>query len=177
VHRGYWGFFGSSLVALDEPLPLPLGVAVEPLAEPETLPLVEPPVADFSLSFSASVVAALDELEAAGGLDAPDEGLDALGEVELELELPALGELDGGGEDGVDDALPLEPEPGELEVLSPLSWPQAARPSANATATANVESLMCSSKVGTNRKASKVWAGCKPLMKKGIHPARRTLCL
>jgi hypothetical protein len=133
--RAYCGFFGSSLVALDE-LALPLGVAVEP------------PEAGLSLSFSASVVAALDELEALGGVDAPDDGVDALGEVELELELPALGELDGGGEDGVDDALLLEPEPGELEVLSARSWSQAARPNASATATANVESLMCASKVG-----------------------------
>jgi hypothetical protein len=142
--RAYCGFFGSSLVALDEVL----GVAVEPLAEPETLPLVEPPEAGLSLSFSASVVAALDELEAPGELDAPEDGVDALGELELELELPALGELDGGGEDGVDDALLLEPEPGELEVLSARSSPQAARPNAIATATANVESLMCVSKVG-----------------------------
>ena len=124
------------------------GAAVEPLAEPETLPLVEPPEAGLSLSFSASVAAALDELEAPGWLDTLDDGLEALGELELELELPALGELDGGGEDGVDDALLLEPEPGELEVLSARSWPQAARPNATATATANVENLMCSSEVG-----------------------------
>jgi hypothetical protein len=146
---------GSSLVALDEvPLPLPLGVAVVPLGwsalEPElelgelalgelalvSLELLDVAPPDAALSFAVSVLA---ELE----LDAPGlDGVLALGEVELELELL-------GGVLGVDDALLLEPEAGVLEVLSPRSWPQAARPSANATAIANVETLMCSSKVGT----------------------------
>lgn len=149
-NHGYWVFFGSSLVALDDVLPL--GVAVEPLGcELELVsveldaPLLEvappeaEPVADFSLSFSASVVAELDELAAPGWLDAPEDGLVALGEVELDELLPALGEL-GGGVDGVDDALLLL-EPGAVDLRS-ASSPQAARPKAIATATANVESLM-----------------------------------
>ncbi|OGA70251.1 MAG: hypothetical protein A3G81_26975 [Betaproteobacteria bacterium RIFCSPLOWO2_12_FULL_65_14] len=127
-YRGYWVFFGSSLVALDD-VPLPLGVAVEPLGCVVLLaPPEADPEADFSLSFSASVVAEL-ELDALGELDAPDDGL------------VALGELAGGGDDAL---LPLEPDaPGAVEVRSRFSSPQAASPRAIATATANVESLMC----------------------------------
>lgn len=209
----YWVFFGSSLVAVDElPLPLPLGVAVEPLGwvvllapllalgalelvsveldELEVAPPEADPVADFSfsLSFSASVVAEL-ELEALGALDAPADGLVALddeelgalglvalGEVLLELELPALGEL--GGVDGVTVVLLLlEPDaPGAVDVRSRFS-PQAASPSAIATAIANVESLMCSSRVEYKAQVSKYRTGYKALIRKGLHPVRRTLCL
>jgi hypothetical protein len=189
----YCVFFGSSLVAVDEePLAPPLGVAVEPLgeddelppeAEPLTEPEAEPPVEppEDDLSLSASDAALLEELE---GL-VLDEGVlldedalgelgdEALGELELELE-PALGEL---GEDGVDDAL-LEPlAPGALEVLLLSLSPQAARPRAIAIATASVESLMYSSKLGTNSHSSKPRTGRKPLIRQGSHPVRRTLCL
>ena len=172
LQQRYCVFFGSSLVALDEvPLPLPLGVAVEPLGwlalEPELAPelgelelvsllelaaLEPPPEAEpaFSLSFSASVVAELDEL-AAPGVEAPVDGLAALDDEELgalglEALPPTEAEPDAepdGGVDGVDDALLLEPEaPGALEARSRVLSPQAARPKASATAIANVESLM-----------------------------------
>ncbi len=146
------------------PLALPLGVAVEPLGwvalelvsleELELLLLgevVEPPPDELPLlSFSVSLDVALDD----GGvvLEEEDElgelGLVALGEVEL-LELdPALGELDGGVDGLVDEALLLEPGAGALEVL-PVSFRlQAASPKASATAIANAEILMCSSRVG-----------------------------
>ena len=131
--------------------------------------LVEPPedaAFSLSLSLSASVVAEL-ELDALG---APAEGvvlgLVALGELELlELALPpALGELAGGGVDGVDDALLLEPDaPGAVEVRSlRASSPQAASPRANATATANVESLMCLSMLNTRRRSANIGPRVSP---------------
>lgn len=148
-----------------------LELGVLELDEPllEVVPPEADPDADFSLSFSASVVAEL-ELDALGELDAPDEGavlgLVALGEVELlELALPpALGELAGGGVDGVDDALLLEPDaPGAVEVRSfRASSPQAASPRANATATANVESLMCLSRLNTRRRSANIGPGVSP---------------
>lgn len=177
------------------PLPLPLGVAVEPLGwsalEPELAPALElgelalgtlgvlevaPPEAEpaFSLSFSASVADELDELDAPGWVVVPDDGLVALG-AELELEVaPLLGELGGG----VDVALLLEPDVlGAVEVRSlAASSPQAARPRAKATATANVESLMCPPS-GYGKQSSKQRAGCKPLISQGLAPARGTLCL
>jgi hypothetical protein len=180
------------------PLALPLGVAVEPLGceallEPlslEELELllgvdVEPPEDVPLLSFSLSVEAELDELDGgvlADGLvveldeELGELGLVALGELELELE-PALGELDGGVDGDVDDALLLEPGAGALEVFPDSFLLQAASPKASATAIANVEILMCSSKLDTNKEASNVRTGCKPLIKKGAHPALRTLCL
>lgn len=120
---------------------------------------VEPPEDEPALSFSVSVVA-LDELDApddglvvpADGLvlELDDEelgelGLVALGEVELELD-PALGEAAGGVDGDMDDELLLEP--GAVEVLPGSLLLQAASPKASATAIANVESLMCSSRVG-----------------------------
>lgn len=104
-------------------MPLPPGVAVAP---PEA-------ELDFSLSFSASVVAELDD-----GLAAL--GLDALPPTDAEPEA----EPDGGVEGGVVCALGGADEPGALDVRSWSRSPQAARPRARATATANVESLMCS---------------------------------
>lgn len=116
-------------------MPLPLGVAAD----------VEPPEDDPALSFSVSVVA-LDELdEELGELGLVALGAVELGAVELELD-PALGEPDGGVDGDVDDALRLEP--GALEVFPGSSLLQAASPKASATAIANVESLMCSSRVG-----------------------------
>ena len=151
-----------------EPLLLPLGVAVEPLGcvvllAPEELvsldelelllgEVVEPPeeVPLLFLSLSASVAAVLDELD--DGLVALGDGLLALGElVELELE-PALGELDGGVDGLVDDALLLEPGAGALEVLPDSFLLQAASPKASASAIANAESLMCSSRVGYEKR-------------------------
>ncbi len=103
---------------------------------------VEPPEEEPALSFSVSVVA-LDELDEELG----ELGLVALGAVELELD-PALGEPDGGVDGDVDDALLLEPGAGALEVFPGSFLLQAASPKASATAIANVESLMCSSRVG-----------------------------
>ena len=152
-YRGYWVFFGSSLVALDD-VSLEL---VEPLLE------VEPPEDAFSLSLSASLAAELEEL-VLGWLEAPDDGLVALDDEELgELGLVALGEL-GGMAGVVDEELLLEPGAGAVEARSRSLSPQAARPRAIATAIANVESLMCSSRLDTNRQASKVRTACKPLM-------------
>jgi hypothetical protein len=70
--------------------------------------------------------------------EAPEDGLLALPPTDDEPELEP-GEL-GGVEEA--ELLPLLPPlvlPADLE---PLSWPQAARPNAIATATARVESFM-----------------------------------
>ena len=126
---------------------------------------VEPPEAepDFALSFSASVVAELEELAAPGWLDAPEDGLVALG---LDALPPTEAEPDAepdGGVDGVEDALLLEPEaPGAVDVRSRLLSPQAARPKASATATANVESLMVTPRLGTKKKAASYGPGASP---------------
>lgn len=134
-----------------------LGVLELEVAPPEAEP-------DFSLSFSASVVVALDG------------GVLALPPTDAEPEAEPDGGVDGV--DGVDDALLLEPDaPGAVDVRSrPRSSPQAARPRAKATATANVESLMGYSKVGYEKERSKLRAGNKPLIRQGPPPAHGTLC-
>ena len=111
-------------------MPLPPGVAVAP---PEA-------ELDFSLSFSASLVAALGAEGVLGLVALGALGLEALPPTDAEPEA----EPDGGVEGGVVCALGAGDEPGALDVRSWSRSPQAARPRARATATANVESLMCS---------------------------------
>ena len=112
------GSFAGSVAPeeLEGALPEELDGAL-PLVEP-----VAPPEAAPELDFG--VVAEL-----------PPEG--EVDEDELEPE------LDGGGvvDDGEDELLLLPLVP--LDLPLPLSWPQAARPKAMATASAKVESFMC----------------------------------
>lgn len=100
------------------------------LAPPEADP-------DFDESLDGSPapeeLAEPDEPGVADELDEPD-GLDGL------VELPLDGELDE--DDGGVPLLPLPLLPLLPDLLPPLSWPQAARPKAKATATARVESFM-----------------------------------
>ncbi|MGH8739271.1 MAG: hypothetical protein ACREUN_00095 [Burkholderiales bacterium] len=128
----------------------------------ELPPEVAPPEAEPELDLEGS--------ELGAGAELPPEG--ELDEDELDPELD-------GGVDGV-VALPLVlplvlPLLGDLVL--PLSWPQAARPKAMATATARVESFMYSSMVGMSRESSKERAGSKPLNSQGQYPARCTHCL
>jgi hypothetical protein len=127
---------------LDGALPL-----VEPLAPPEAEP---------ELDFEGSDEGELGEL--GGVAELPPEG--ELDEDELEPE------LEGGVDDGDEELLllplvPLAPLPA-LPPL-PLSWPQAARPRAMATATANVESFMCPPWLGIRKRAAKNGPGVNPL--------------
>lgn len=143
----YCDFFSGSFGVLDEEaLPPELLGGVELGVELELLPpLVPPPEAepDVDLSFDGSVALGEDEDEdeepgvavepvGAGVVELPPEG--ELDEDELEPE------LEGGGVVLLLE-LPLVPlEPLVLPV--PLSWPQAARPKAMATAIASVENFM-----------------------------------
>jgi hypothetical protein len=128
-------FFSSSLVAPDElleSLVLAGGVAGGLLGV-ELLPEVAPPEAAPELDLGAGLGV---------GAELPPEG--EVDEDELEPE------LDGGGVEDVLD-LPL-----------PLSWPQAARPKAMATASASVESFMCPPWLGIRKKAAKNGPGVNP---------------
>jgi hypothetical protein len=117
------------------PEALPPEVAPPEVAPPEAEP-------DFAGSFAGSLVLVLPE-----ALDELGE-LGELGVVAAEPPAEPLAEPDAapeGGVDGVDeagdDALLLLPAlPADLPALS---WPQAARPSAAATATAIIENFMC----------------------------------
>jgi hypothetical protein len=127
---------GGVDVALESLLPdaPELGVELELLP-----PLVAPPEAEPELDLSLDGSVALEEP------DAPGVAVEPLGAV---LELPLEGEVDedelepeleGGGVVVLLLELPVVP----LEPLPvPLSWPQAARPKAIATATASVENFM-----------------------------------
>ena len=129
---------GGVDVALESLLPdaPELGVELELLP-----PLVAPPEAEPELDLSLDGSVALEEP------DAPGVAVEPLGAV---LELPLEGEVDedelepeleGGGVVVLLLELPVVPlEPLVLPV--PLSWPQAARPKAIATATASVENFM-----------------------------------
>jgi hypothetical protein len=136
----YCDFF-SGWVAPDELL----GEELLPEADPEALPLA-PPEAEPDPDLEGSV--ALGELELGDELDELDE-LGELGEVEDEPEL----------EGGVELALPLVLPLVLLPLLpadlpEPVSWPQAARPKAKATAAASVESFMCPPWLGIRKKAA-----------------------
>jgi len=132
------GSFAGSVAPeeLEGALPEELDGAL-PLVEPEAPPEAEPEL-DFG------VVAEL-----------PPEG--EVDEDELEPE------LDGGGvvDEGEDELLllPLVPLPA---LPPPLSWPQAARPKAMATASANVESFMCPPWLGIRKTAAKNGPGVSP---------------
>lgn len=119
---------------------------------------VEPPEAelDFSLSFSASLVAALG---AEGVL-----GLVALGALGLEALPPTDAEPEAEPDGGIEGAVLLGGgvEPGALDVRSWSRSPQAARPKAIATATANIESLMCPPRLGTKKRAANYGPGLSP---------------
>ena len=104
-------------------------VVAPPEAEPDALP--DP-------GFAGSV--ALGELGAA-----PEDELDELGEV---AELPPEGDVVDEDElepvlDGGVELAPLLVLPLVVPRVVSLSWPQAARPKAMATAIARVESFMC----------------------------------
>ena len=114
-----------------------LGEELLPEADPEALPLA-PPEAEPDLEGSV----ALGELELGDELDE----LGELGEVEEELE------LEGGVERELPLVLPLVLLPADLP--EPVSWPQAARPKAKATAAASVESFMCPPWLGIRKKAA-----------------------
>ena len=144
----YWDFFSGSFVAPEEDEPLELlGVLLLESLLPDVLELgeLEPPVAE------------------------PDfDGSDELGELGVVDELPPEGELleelepelDGGVDDGELLELPLvllPLLPADLPV--PLSWPQAARPKAKATAAASVESFMCPPWLGMRMKAARTGPG------------------
>jgi hypothetical protein len=107
-----------------------------------------PPEAEPELDFDGSVaLGELDELPPEGEV-AEDEELEPDGGVDgvaLLLELPLV--------------LPLLP----ADLPVPLSWPQAARPKARATAAANVESFMCPPWLGIRKNAARNGPGRKPL--------------
>jgi hypothetical protein len=95
------------------------------------------------------------EAEPELGFDGSDE-LGELGVVELPPEGELLEELEPELDGGVDGELLLELLPllpADLPV--PLSWPQAARPKAKATAAASVESFMCPPWLGIRMKAAR----------------------
>jgi hypothetical protein len=129
-------------VALESLLPDAPELGVELELPP---PLVAPPEAEPELDLSLEGSVALGEL-------------DELGEV---AELPLEGEVDEDElepelEGGVEVALPLVlPLVLLLPLVPPvpLSWPQATRPKAIATATASVENFM-----------SPPWLGCSEKM-------------
>ena len=123
---------------LDGALPL-----VEPVAPPEAAP---------ELDFEESLP--LDEGELGGVAELPPEG--ELDEDELEPELEGGGVVDEGEDELL---LPLVPLPA---LPPPLSWPQAARPKAMATASANVESFMCPPWLGIRKTAAKNGPGVSP---------------
>jgi len=136
-----------------------------PLVEPEAPPEAEP-----ELDFEGSLAGSL----------APDELEDDDGELGGVAELPPEGELDevepevdDGGvvDEGEDELLllPLVPLPA---LPPPLSWPQAARPKAMATANAIVESFMGPPWLGIRKKAAKNGPGVNPLNSEGQCPAR-----
>jgi hypothetical protein len=133
---------GGVDVALESLLPdaPELGVELELLP-----PLVAPPEAEPELDLSLEGSVALGELDELGEVaELPPEG--EVDEDELEPEL----------EGGVEVALPLVlPLVLLLPLVPPvpLSWPQAARPKAIATATASVENFM-----------SPPWLGCSEKM-------------
>ena len=113
----------------------------------ELLPEVAPPEAAPELDLGSGLGV---------GAELPPEG--EVDEDELEPE------LDGGGveDDGEEELLlPLPPVP-LLDLPPPLSWPQAARPKAMATASASVESFMCPPWLGIRKKAAKNGPGVNP---------------
>jgi hypothetical protein len=112
---------------------LPLGGVLE--LGLELLPEVAPPEAEPELGFDASLVGslALEELE------------EELGELGVVAELPPEGEVLDEEEPELDGGVA---DDGDL----PLSWPQAARPKAIATAIARVESFMCPPWLGNESK-------------------------
>jgi hypothetical protein len=131
------------LVALLESLLLAGGVADgllldELLGVELLLPEVAPPEAAPELDLEGSELGVVAELPPEGEVD----------EEELEPE------LDGGGveDDGEEELLLPLPLVPLLDLPPPLSWPQAARPKAMATATARVESFMCPPWLGYERK-------------------------
>ncbi len=153
------GSFAGSLApeALEGALPEELDGAlllVEPLAPPEAEP---------ELDLEGSLAGSLapeeleddDDGELGGVAELPPEG--ELDEVEPDVE-------DGGVDDGDEELLllplvPLAPLPA---LPPPLSWPQAARPRAMATATANVESFMGPPWLGMGKEAAKNGPGVNP---------------
>ncbi len=159
----YCDFFSGSFAGSVAPEELPLALPeAEPLAPPEAEP---------ELDFEGSLAGSL----------APDELEDDDGELGVVAELPLEGEvvedelepeLDGGGvdEDGEEEL--LEPLVPLLDLPPPLSWPQAARPKAMATASARVESFMCPPWLGIRNKAAKNGPGPNPLGSEGQCPAR-----
>jgi hypothetical protein len=121
---------------------------VEPLAPPEAEPEL-----DLAGSLAPDELEDDDDGELGGVAELPPEG--ELDEVEPEVD-------DGGVLDEGEDELlllPLAPLPA---LLPPLSWPQAARPKAMATASANVESFMCPPWLGIRKKAAKNGPGVNP---------------
>lgn len=123
---------------------------------------VEPPEAEpdaaFSLSFSASLVAAPGAEGVLGLVALGALGLEALPPTEAEPEAAP----DGGVEGGVVCALGAGDEPGALDVRSWSRSPQAASPRAIATAIANVESLMCPPRLGTKVWRANIGPGVSP---------------
>lgn len=145
------------------------------LLEPEALEggleglVVAPPDAEPDPGFAGSV--ALGELGVA-----PDDELDELGEV---AELPPEGDVVDEGElepvlDGGVELAPLLVLPLVVPLVVSLSWPQAARPKAMATAIARVESFMCPPWLDEGE-SSKLRARGKPLKSRGpsLGPALR----
>ena len=124
---------------------LELELSLLPLVLPDALGVLPPPEAEDEPDLAGSVAPLplaeeLDEpgLDAPGVADDEDDGLPALPPTEAEPELEP-GEL--GGVEDAELLLPLLP-PLVLPADFWLSWPQAARPNARATATARVESFM-----------------------------------
>jgi hypothetical protein len=129
---------------LDESLLLAGGVADGVLLEELLGAELLPPEAEPELDLDGSVA---ELLPLAGALD----------EDELEPE------LEGGVDEGVELLLELPLVPPLLgDLVVPLSWPQAARPKAMATATARVESFMCPPWLGYRKKAAKNGPGLNP---------------